>query len=123
MLMDIAEAAANSSLRLHISIFVTCDCGAVSVPPIPNLVITRTGTRPNVYLLLAQMISPTIVEDDTEDESQASTEGVKFQGGVGVCVSGPESLAREAANAVARLAPAHGRRVGGIKLHTTVYSL
>jgi hypothetical protein len=123
MLMDIAEAAANSSLRLHISIFVTCDCKAVTIPPIPNLVITRTGTRPDVYQLLARMISPTTVEDDAEDGSNASAERVISQGGVGVCASGPESLAREAANAVAKLAPAHGTRVGGITVHTEVFSL
>ena len=58
------------------------------------------------------MISPTMVEDDADYESKASAEPVIFQGGVGICASGPESLTREAANAVARLAPAHGTRVG-----------
>jgi hypothetical protein len=55
------------------------------------------------------MISPTMVEDDADYESKASAEPVIFQGGVGICASG---LTREAANAVARLAPAHGTRVG-----------
>jgi ferric-chelate reductase len=123
MLMDIAEAAANSSVRLHISIFATCDCKAVTMPPIPNSEITNTGTRPDVYQLLAHMVSPTMVEDDADYESKASAERVISQGGVGVCASGPESLTREAANAVARLAPAHGARVGGITLHTEVFSL
>jgi len=121
--MDIAEAAANSSLRLHISIFATCDCKAVTMPPIPNSVITSTGTRPDVYQILARMVSPTMVEDDAYDESKASAERVIFQGGVEVCASGPESLTREATNAVARLAPAHGTRVGRITLHTEVFSL
>lgn len=57
-----------------------------------------------------------------EDEGRADTEGI-CQGGVGVCASGPESLTREAANAVARLALTHGTRVGGIALHTEVFSL
>jgi hypothetical protein len=123
MLMDIAEAAANSSLGLHISIFTTCDCKAVDIPPIPNSVITNAGTRPDVYQLLSRIVSRTMVEDDVDDESKAISEGVISQGGVGVCASGPESLTREAANAVARLAPAHGARVGGMTLHTEVFSL
>jgi ferric-chelate reductase len=91
------------------------------MPPIPNCVITKT--RLDIYQLLARMVSPTTVEDDVEDESKAGAERVICQGGVGVCASGPESLTREAANAVARLVPAHGTRVGGIALHTELFSL
>jgi len=119
MIMDIVDAVANSSLYLHISLFVTCQCG--DLPPIPNATIT--STRPDVHQLLTDVISPTPREDDMEDEGRAGTEGVICQGGVGVCASGPESLTREAANAVARLAPIHGTRVGGIALHTEVFSL
>ena len=117
MIMDIVDAVANSSLHLHISLFVTCQCG--DLPPIPNTTIT--GTRPNVRQLLAHVISPTSGEDDMEGEG--GREGVICQGGVGVCASGPETLTREAANAVAILAPTHGTRVGGIGLHTEVFSL
>ena len=121
--MDIADAAAEeSSLDLHISIFVTCQCGTPELPAIPYSTVTTT--RPDMYKLLARIVSPW-VEDDIEDESKgkADDERVVCQGGVGVCVSGPESLTREAANAVARLGPVHGRRVGGISLHTEVFSL
>jgi hypothetical protein len=45
-----------------------------------------------------------------------TTEGVISQGGVRVCMSGPESLSQEVANMVVRLAPAHGAQVGGITL-------
>jgi ferric-chelate reductase len=124
MLMDIADAAAEeSSLDLHISIFVTCLCDTPALPAIPNSTITTT--RPDVYQLLARILSPPLVEDDVEDESRrkAGDERVVCKGGVGVCASGPESLTREAANAVARLGPVHGRRVGGIALHTEVFSL
>ena len=117
MIMDIVDAVANSSLHLHISLFVTCQCE--DLPPIPNTTIT--GTRPNVHQLLARVISPTSGEDDMEGEG--GREGVIHQGGVGVCASGPEGLIREAANAVAKLAPTHGTRVGGIGLHTEVFSL
>jgi ferric-chelate reductase len=124
MLIDIADAAAEeSSLDLHISIFVTCLCDTPALPAIPNSTVTTT--RPDLYQLLARILSPALVEDDVEDESmrQVGDKRVVCQGGVGVCASGPESLAREAANAVARLGPVHGRRVGGIALHTEVFSL
>jgi len=124
MLMDIADAAAEElSLDLHILIFVTCLCDTPAFPAILNSTVTTT--RPDVYQLLARILSPALVADDVEDESkrQAGDGQVVCQGGVGVCASGPESLTREAANAVARLGPVHGRRVGGIALHTEVFSL
>jgi ferric-chelate reductase len=124
MLMDIADAAAEeSSLDLHISIFVTCLCDTPALPAIPNSTVTTT--RPDVYQLLAHILSPALVEDDVEDESErkAGDKRMVCQGGVGVCASGPESLTREATNAVARLGPVHGRRVGGIALHTEEFSL
>lgn len=43
-------------------------------------------------------------------------------GGLAVCASGPESLVREAANAVARIQMSgRGRRIGGVGLHTEVF--
>lgn len=121
MLMDIADAAAGSSLDLHISIFVTCLCEPEAAPLIPNSIVT--SMRPDVHHLLVRILSPTSVVDGLEDESKKSVEHVVGRGGVGVCASGPESLTCEAANAVARLAPVHARRVGGIALHTEVFSL
>jgi len=124
MLMDIADATSEeSSLDLHISIFVTCLCDAPALPAILNSTVTTT--RPDLYQLLARILSPALVEDDVEVESErkAGDERMVCHGGVGVCASGPESLTREAANAVARLGPVHGRRVGGIALHTEVFSL
>ena len=119
--MDIADAAADSSLDLRISIFVTCQCEPEAAPSIPNSIVT--SMRPDVHHLLVGILSPTPAVDGLEDESKKSVEHVVGQGGVGVCASGPESLTREAANAVARLAPVHARRVGGIALHTEVFSL
>ncbi|KAI0270454.1 iron reductase [Gloeopeniophorella convolvens] len=120
MLMDIAHTAAGSSLDLHISIFVTCLCNPEAVPPIPNSEVTIV--RPDVHQILAQMLSSP-AEDDVEDEGKASGGRLAVPGGVAVCASGPESLAREAANAVAKLAPTHARHIGGIALHTEVFSL
>lgn len=45
-------------------------------------------------------------------------------GGVAVCASGPASLMRETANAVARLRLSkRGREMGGVDIHTEVFSL
>ncbi|KAI9434578.1 iron reductase [Lactarius indigo] len=121
MLMDIANAAADSSLDLHISIFVTCLCDPEAVPPIPNSITTLV--RPDVHRLLAHVLSPPPVDGDVEGESGGSAQRATGRGGVGVCASGPESLARESANAVARLTASHAKRVGGIALHTEVFSL
>ncbi|KAH9041888.1 iron reductase [Lactarius deliciosus] len=120
MLMDIANAAADSSLDLHISIFVTCLCDPEAVPPIPNSITTLV--RPDVHRLLAHVLSPPLADGDVEGESGSSVQRAT-RGGVGVCASGPESLTRESANAVARLTPSHAKRVGGIALHTEVFSL
>jgi ferric-chelate reductase len=121
MLLDIAEMAVDSSLDLHITIFVTCLCQPETVPPIPKSIVMTT--RPDVHHLLARMLSPTPEVNDVDDESWERDKPVVGQGGVGMCASGPESLTREATNAVSRLAPLHARRVGGIALHTEVFSL
>ncbi|KAF7421311.1 hypothetical protein PC9H_011833 [Pleurotus ostreatus] len=44
-------------------------------------------------------------------------------GGIGICASGPESLTREAANAVARLGLRKGNQVGGVGLHTELFAM
>ena len=125
MLMDIANVAANSSLDLHISIFVTCLCDPEAVPPIPNSITTIV--RPDVHRLLEQVLSPPPVDGDVEGESESRGAGraqtITGRGGVGVCASGPESLTQESANAVAKLAPSHAKSVGRIALHTEVFSL
>jgi ferric-chelate reductase len=116
--MDITNAAAGSSLDLHISIFVTCLCDPEAVPPIPNSITTLV--RPDVHRLLEHVLSPPPADGG---ESRGAVQVVTSRGGVGVCASGPESLTRQAANAVARLAPLHAKSVGGIALHTEVFSL
>ena len=44
-------------------------------------------------------------------------------GGLEVCAAGPESLIREAKNAVARIAVAKGMQLGRVKCHTELYSV
>ncbi|KAI0312563.1 hypothetical protein OF83DRAFT_1145534 [Amylostereum chailletii] len=149
MLAEIAHAAAapGSGLDLHVSIFVTCLCNPEALPPIPNSVVSIE--RPSVAALLKEMITPPPprapsregegeafgadakggVERVVEVEAgagaglEAGLGWVGEGGGVAVCASGPESMTREAHNAVARLGVRHSRRMGGIALHTEVFSL
>ena len=44
-------------------------------------------------------------------------------GGLAVCAAGPETMAREAKNAAARLAMSTAHRLGPVACHTEVYSL
>ena len=133
-LMDIANTAAGSSVDLHISIFVTCLCDPEAVPAIPNSEVTVE--RPSARSLLETLLNP----DDTST-SRSDSPDVNYSadrekndmagklkwaglgGGVGVCASGPESLTREAANAVARLGMMRGMELGGIALHSEVFSM
>jgi hypothetical protein len=64
-------------------------------------------------------------EQENENEKKGSRDvvsgGTKFEGQLGMCASGPASLTKEAANAVARFA---GTRVGGrIGLHTELFAV
>lgn len=137
--MDIATAAATSlnsapPLDLHISIYVTSVCEPKSVPAIPNCDVTLT--RPSLYRVLDELtsFSPPTCADSSHPVSSGSVEkpnassdlesGIREGGGVAVCVSGPRSLARQAANAVTKLQMSgRGVRLGGISLHTEAFSL
>jgi ferric-chelate reductase len=122
MLIDIATAASNSSIDLHISIYVTCLCDPEAVPAIPNSVVMLS--RPSVHGLLASFINlPCEREDSIETQSDEIQEWKHSGGGVAVCASGPESMTREAQNAVARIGLTASMDVGGIVLHTELFSL
>ncbi|KAG1809121.1 iron reductase [Suillus subaureus] len=124
MLMDIATAASNSTIDLHISIFVTCLCDLEAVPHIPNSIVTLS--RPSVQDLLKDFISPSPSSDREDSVEIRFDESQKLHasgGGVVVCASGPESLTREAQNAVARLGLTMNMDVGGIALHTELFTL
>lgn len=124
MLVDIATAASNSTIDLHISIFVTCLCDPEAVPHIPNSIVTLS--RPSVKVLLKDFISlspSSEKEDSVETRFDRTQESHGSGGGVAVCASGPESLTREAQNAVARLGLTTSMDVGGIALHTELFTL
>ncbi|KAG1773263.1 iron reductase [Suillus placidus] len=124
MLIDIATAASNSTIDLHISIFVTCLCDPEAVPHIPNSIVTLS--RPSVQDLLKDFISLSPIsenEDSVEIRLDESQKSHGLGGGVAVCASGPESLTREAQNAVARLGLTMSMDVGGIALHTELFTL
>ncbi|THH28732.1 hypothetical protein EUX98_g5458 [Antrodiella citrinella] len=137
-LMAIAETAAlSSSFDLHISIFVTCVCNPDAIPLIPNSDVTIY--RPSVTALLHEMtFAPSGSSRDTQSLSASSLDEdveigekvvrsklpwVGLGGGVGVCASGPESLIREAQNAVAKLGVVRGREIGGVGLHTELFAM
>ncbi|KAG0700330.1 iron reductase [Suillus ampliporus] len=115
MLIDIATAASNSSIDLHISIFVTCLCDPEAVPHIPNSIVTLS--RPCSFRPPLRRKIRSRPELDESQEWQISG------GGVAVCASGPESLTGEAQNAVARLSLTMSMDVGGIALHTELFTL
>jgi len=133
MLMDIANTAAGTSLDLHISVFVTCLCNPEAVPRIPNSDVTMV--RPSVHSLLNNLLttpgsssSNSVSVDIEEDAGEKLDQSPKLNwvglgGGVAVCASGPETLTREAHNAVARIGMRKGVELGGIALHTELFSL
>lgn len=95
--------AKDSSVYLHITVFVTCLCDPEAVPSIPNLDVLIE--KPSVMRLLEPLLS--------------ESEG----GGIALAVSGPESLTTEALNTVASLSMAQQRSTGGVSLHTEVFAL
>jgi len=145
--MDIANAAALSSasedpLELHISIYVTCLCNPEAVPPIPNCDVTVI--RPSIYRVLMDLTTPNAaklgsrpsltaspetasdldIEIEKEEQVKGKLSWVEDGGGLAVCASGPEGLVREASNAVARMKlSGRAHRLGGIGLHTEVFTL
>ncbi|KAF8549686.1 iron reductase [Imleria badia] len=130
MLTDIANTAVNSSIDLHISIFVTCLCDPEAVPLIPNCDVTMT--RPSVYGLLQDLTSPgsasfpfsgSVEEGGPERHGVGRIETSGHTGGVAVCASGPASLTTEAQNAVARLGVARGAELGGVAIHVEQFTL
>ncbi|KAI0753811.1 iron reductase [Fomes fomentarius] len=143
MLNEIATAVAGTSLDLHITVYVTCLCNPEDVPPIPNMDVIMT-TRPSVTGLLRALVTPPPstpgaekkqAEADAETVSLDSDESaphlsslprlnwVGLGGGVAVCAAGPESLTREAHNAVARVSLTRGVELGGIALHTELFAI
>ncbi|KZS95926.1 iron reductase [Sistotremastrum niveocremeum HHB9708] len=103
MLRDIATLAKDSSVQLHITVFVTCLCDPESVPSIPNCDVVIE--KPSVMRMLEPLLS--------------DSEG----GGIALAVSGPESLTTEALNTVASLSLAQQRSTGGVAVHTEVFAL
>jgi len=115
MLLDIATKAQDSSLDLHIKIFVTCLCDPEAIPTIPNSEITME--KPKVANLIKPFLTP-----------KAGLEGGKSAhgatgGGLAVVVSGPDRLTAEAQNVIAGIPANATRQVGGVALHTENFSL
>ncbi|KAL0060941.1 ferric-chelate reductase Frp1 [Marasmius tenuissimus] len=145
---DLVAKADKEDLDLHISVFVTCLCNPDEVPVISNMdVMVR---RPEVREVLKGVVSspPASLKDvasgargdsdssivevpdiDTEANGvdvptiiSTKLRWAGLGGGLAVCASGPESLTREASNAVAALSMTRGVELGGVALHTEVYT-
>ncbi|KAG1827895.1 hypothetical protein EV424DRAFT_1554993 [Suillus variegatus] len=124
MLTDIATAASNNTIDLHISIFVTCLCNPEAVTHVPNSIVTLS--RLSIQDLLKDFISlppSSEKEDSIETRCDESQKLMGLGGGIAVCASGPESLTRDAQNADARLGLTMGMYVRGIALHTELFTL
>lgn len=125
-LIEIARICAGTSLDLHISIFVTCLCDPEAVPSIPNSVVTIH--RPTVHALLQDLVtlpelSSASPPSDDEIDVKTKLNWVGLGGGVAVCASGPETMTREAQNAVARISATRGVELGGVSLHTELFAI
>lgn len=118
MLIAIANVAAQSTLDLHISIFVTCLCDPEAVPVIPNCDV-KLG-RPSSYSLLCEVTANS--PGSSLESAKGNTSSV-HGGGVAVCVSGPESLTRETQNAVVKLGATKAMELGGISVHVESFTL
>jgi len=122
MLVDIATAASNSSIDFHISIFVTCLCDPEAVPVIPNSIVMLS--HPSVHDLLNDFIRLPSEKKPSIKMQSDDSQGWKYpDGGIAVCASGPESMTREAQNAIARIGLTKSIDVGGIALHPELFSL
>jgi len=115
MLMDIALLAEDSSVDLHISVFVTCLCDPESVPAIPNSDVLIE--RPTVHQMLNDLVTKSSSVEGGAVPTQSSG------GGLAVCAAGPETMTREAKNALARIALIRGQQLGKVACHTEIYSL
>lgn len=103
--MAIAKTAQGSGVEVTFRFFVTCLCNPEAIPPIPNA--TVEVTKPPVSQLLASLLEAT----------------KQNAGGVGIAASGPESLTRTAQNTVAKIGPATATAVGGVELHTELFTV
>lgn len=98
---------------------VQCTCGSACS--------SAGDTKPSSETSSVEEVAISEVPRDPEAcavlaEASAKLRWVGLGGGVGVCASGPGSLTREASNAVARLSMLRGVELGGVGLHTEVFS-
>ena len=115
MLRDIASLASDSSIDLRISIFVTCLCDPEAVPSIANCLVTME--KPSIQRLMRPLLDPDYdLEADPKRQTGAG-------GGLAIAVSGPESLTREARNAVAGMSLADRRQAGEVAIHTEAFAI
>ncbi|EJD05206.1 uncharacterized protein FOMMEDRAFT_145758 [Fomitiporia mediterranea MF3/22] len=125
LLSTIASRAGEpeSSLDLHISVYVTCLCNPEDVPPIPNCDVLLE--KPSIGRVVEGFVSPSVPMYDNEshdsNEKEKTTKGNSVWSSLAICAAGPESLTAEAKNAAARLALRSSTRK--VECHTETYFL
>ena len=124
------------SVSVHVTIYVTCLCDPESIPPIPNCDIIVQ--KPKIYSMLDTLLTFEQLSSSSSSEigdPEVAEKGVTpvdrdnevgganddDDGSLAVCSAGPESMAREVRNAVARLALRRPTR--RTECHTEVYSI
>ncbi|KAJ3827208.1 iron reductase [Lentinula raphanica] len=135
LILPIANVVADSpELDLPISAYVTCLCNPEAVPPIPNSDVLMLAQRPDTLKILENAVVLAGGSDNEDVKYQGSTPepseaSAKLQwvglggAGVAVCTSGPGTLTREASNAVAKSSLLRESELGGVGLHTEVFSV
>ncbi len=97
-------------------------------PPVPNAHVDRDDQEIIVVTEGGHITTARDIDIETADgldpHVSEKLPWVGDGGGIAVCASGPASLVHEAANAVARLRLSkRGREMGGVDIHTEVFSL
>jgi ferric-chelate reductase len=86
----------------------------------------QAGEAAGVVEVAPEAAAPPSSSSSSASSSASASKDVPVlnaEGGVAMCVAGPESLCREAANAVALVGTREGLKMGGIGVHCEVHGL
>jgi ferric-chelate reductase len=98
-------------------------CCSPAAGPSTNTAVAGKAAAPTPSLEIEEFIVDPECDCETADPTASGLKWVGLGGGVAVCASGPERLTREARNAVARIGMTKSVELGGIALHTELFSL
>ena len=117
-------AAPDSTINLHIAVYVTCLCNPEEVPFVPNcdVLLEKPSMRQLVDGVVSSGVGTAVAAADPEKPDVVQQGGRRGEWkSLAVCAAGPESLTGEAKNAAARTALRYpGKRV---ECHSEAYFL